>query len=262
MKYKQLTLFDCEKPTVWAFGGGTQTAAIAVLVVEGVLPKPDFIIMADTSREARKTWDYKRDHLDPLLAKVGLKVEVAPHSLASSDIWSSKGTMLMPAYTENGKLSSYCSGYWKRDVNERFLRSRGFGDYYLWLGMSADEKKRAQSKGHGRGENVYPLIDLNLDREACVTIVEKYGLPTPPKSSCYMCPHRSDEQWADLKSNYPDEFEKACQIDEEIREVDIAEGNSGLFLYKGRVPLKMASFDNSSQPPQDQKPCESGFCFV
>jgi hypothetical protein len=35
--------------TVWSYGGGVQTAGIAVLVVEGILPRPDYTLMADTS---------------------------------------------------------------------------------------------------------------------------------------------------------------------------------------------------------------------
>jgi hypothetical protein len=30
----------------------------------------------------------------------------------------------------------------------------------------------------------YPLIDLRLDRAACVQIIRQAGLPVPPKSSC------------------------------------------------------------------------------
>lgn len=33
---------------VWSFGGGVQSAAIAVMVVKGVLPRPDLIVIADT----------------------------------------------------------------------------------------------------------------------------------------------------------------------------------------------------------------------
>ena len=47
--------------TVWSYGGGTQTAAIAVLILQGRLPKPDIAVMADTGREIASTWDYLRN---------------------------------------------------------------------------------------------------------------------------------------------------------------------------------------------------------
>jgi hypothetical protein len=33
---------------VWSYGGGKQSVAIAALIVQGKLPKPDLIVMADT----------------------------------------------------------------------------------------------------------------------------------------------------------------------------------------------------------------------
>ena len=36
---------------VWSFGGGTQSVAIAVLIAQGRLPKPERTIFADTSRK-------------------------------------------------------------------------------------------------------------------------------------------------------------------------------------------------------------------
>jgi len=45
------------KPGVWSYGGGTQSIAIALLVVMVKLPKPDLIVTADTSFEASETWE-------------------------------------------------------------------------------------------------------------------------------------------------------------------------------------------------------------
>ena len=35
-----------ERAIVWSYGGGVQSAAIAVLVVQGKLPRPERIVMA------------------------------------------------------------------------------------------------------------------------------------------------------------------------------------------------------------------------
>lgn len=51
----------------WSCGGGLQSAAIGVLVGEGVLPVPDLAGIADTGRERRTTWEYHRDVMQPLL---------------------------------------------------------------------------------------------------------------------------------------------------------------------------------------------------
>jgi hypothetical protein len=41
---------------VFSSGGGTQSAAIAALIVQGRLPKPDFVVIADTDYECSSTW--------------------------------------------------------------------------------------------------------------------------------------------------------------------------------------------------------------
>jgi hypothetical protein len=58
--------------TVWSYGGGTQTAAIAVLILQGKLPKPDIAVMADTGREIQSTWDYLYTVVQPALDSIGV----------------------------------------------------------------------------------------------------------------------------------------------------------------------------------------------
>ena len=36
---------------IWNYGGGAQSCAIAVLILQGRLPKPDFAVIADTGRK-------------------------------------------------------------------------------------------------------------------------------------------------------------------------------------------------------------------
>lgn len=39
--------------TVWSSGGGTQSSAIAVLILKRLLPRPDRAVIADTGRETQ-----------------------------------------------------------------------------------------------------------------------------------------------------------------------------------------------------------------
>ena len=116
---------------VWSYGGGVQSAAIAVLVLRGELPRPERIVMADTSREASATWVYLDAVVQPALAEAGLRVEIAPHELATKGLLSTDGKPLMPVYTRQrpggrvGQMRNFCSGEWKRDVVRRYVRSLG-----------------------------------------------------------------------------------------------------------------------------------------
>ena len=43
-----LTYTEGDKLNLWSSGGGVQSSAIAVLIAQGKLPKPDIAVMIDT----------------------------------------------------------------------------------------------------------------------------------------------------------------------------------------------------------------------
>src|SRR5437879_3630168 len=127
---------------IWSSGGGTQSTAIAVLILQGKLPKPDYAFIADTGRETQETWDYLEQFVNPALSKIDLTVERL-RPLQMPDIFNSKGTMLIPAFfTENAKASNFCSSYWKRDFIKRIAVERRLVPAVCWLGISTDEMTR------------------------------------------------------------------------------------------------------------------------
>lgn len=234
--------------------------AIAVLVVQGKLPRPERIVMADTGREATLTWDYLRDSVQPLLATIGMQVEIAPHSLSTVDVYpkSGNGKPLIPAFTAEGaKLENYCSVEWKRRVVARWLRGQGYGPQRQvneWLGISTDEVHRAKFP-EGWIEHSYPLLDLRLSRSDCITLVQKAGLPEPPRSSCWMCPFRSDKEWMELRDRKDGDWLKA-----QLFEVEHLLGpGRGLYLHRSAKPLAEVSFRHENQGELFDV-CEEGRC--
>lgn len=99
---------------VLSYGGGRQTVAMCLLVEKGILPRPDYIIAADTGREAASTCEYLSDHIQPRMAALGLQVEIAPHSLATVDLYDASGGPLMPVYTATGKMQHFAATSGKR----------------------------------------------------------------------------------------------------------------------------------------------------
>ena len=206
------------------YGGGRQTAAICALVMQGVLPKPDRIIIADTGRENPTTWDYMRDITGPAMRSIGLEIErIPPRSMY--DVWSVRGdTILIPVWLANGTMSSFCSGTWKRDRMDSYLRETGTREGIRWIGFASDEKKRINrlknSTRTPQWEFRFPLAEMGMTTaEACLA-VRRFGWPEPSISSCWMCPRKKNSEWRVIRDVYPDLFEQACVIDEEIREDD------------------------------------------
>lgn len=245
----------------WSYGGGVQSVAIGVLIHEGVLPRPELSVIADTGRERRTTWEYLRDHMQPFLDPVGVTIQIAPHSLAGKwDLYAADGTPLVPAYDgAEGRLSTFCSGKWKADVVQRWLRQQGVRECVQWIGYSMDELWRAKKDKHHWCRTEYPLIEKWINRAMCYAIIEKAGLPIPKKSRCYGCPHQSDAEWQEVKED-PVDWPKAVAMDEEVRRNDPQ--GKGLYLYSGRVPLALADFTHGTGIVAPARPCETGHCWT
>ena len=253
------TVINDVSPNVLSYGGGVQTVAMAVLVTEGVLPRPDYVIAADTGREVQSTWDFLESHARPLLAHAGLDVQVAPHSLATVDLYGKNGDLLLPVFTATGKMPTFCSVEWKARVVQRHLRSQGVNDAAMWIGFSLEEKKRVKSQSPGPWQRVYPLLDLSLTRDDCEQIITRVGLPIPQKSACFMCPHRRNAEWRAVRDQFPEQWDEAVRLDEELREAD---DQGGVFLHRSLTPLAYADIDAPDRISAPERQCGLGMCFV
>ena len=248
---------------VWSCGGGTQSAAIAALIVSGELPKPTAAAIADTGREASETWRYYEHTLRPALAAVGVDLVRLPHAKwATVDLFGGADgrTVLIPAFTyrdgTRGQTRKYCSNEWKSRPVERYYRSLGLTGADIWIGFSVDEFHRARSRDPDAAWNhSYPLLDRRMSRADCVALVLRMGWPPPPRSSCWMCPYRSDAEWLHLKRTDPDDFEAAIALEREIQAVD-----PDLWLHPSGRPLGSVDFGEAQGDLLDQ--CGSGMCFT
>jgi hypothetical protein len=195
-------------------------------VHQGRLPRPDRIVIADTGYEFKKTWEYAEQSIAPLMAEIGLKIEVAPHSLSKVDLYSTKGDVLIPAYDatkvdEHGnhaKLPTFCSNEWKTRVVRRYIggAEANPGGVVMWLGMSIEELGRVKKSGLDWCKNHWPLIlDIPKTRGECRDLIIASGLPLPIKSRCKMCPHQGDDEWIEVQQE-PQEWKEAIEVDERI----------------------------------------------
>lgn len=249
---------------VWSCGGGTQSGAIAVLIGCGRLPTPDICFMTDTGREKSGTWLFVDGFIRPQLEKVGARLRI----IKSEDFGGGKLfggesgiTPLMPGFTTQGggvgKLSAYCSGAWKTDIGERFMRSLGIESARNWIGISIDEMRRVRKQHRPWLELWYPLIfGVPLRRHQCVELIRSVGWSgNIPHSACYMCPNMGDVEWIDLKMNWPEDFAAACAVEAEVRAVD-----PHWFCHPSCVPLSEVDFYAQTTMFADRG-CTTG-CFT
>lgn len=109
------------------------------------------------------------------------------------------------------------------------------------IGISTDEVIRMKPAKVPYAANCYPLIDAGMSRDDCITFIREVGLPVPHKSSCLFCPYHSDAYWEFLRVDQPEEFQKAVEFDEYIR--NRLPGVRGeVYLHGSLKPLKMLPF--------------------
>lgn len=243
----------------WSNGGGTQSAAIAALIIQGRLPKPDIALIVDTEREKASTWRYLDEIIRPNLQSVGVYVERVPKSrYATVDLYGGEDddSILIPAFTtqngEVGKLPTFCSVEWKQRVVQRYLRELGVNEAQLWIGISRDEMRRIRTPRHKWLQERYVLLfDVPMYRSECLHLVMNVmGWPEPPRSACWMCPNMNDEEWRQMDR---EDFQKAVNFEREIRQKD-----AFVFLHELGKPLDQVDFTNH----QPKLGCDSGYCFI
>lgn len=247
---------------VWASGGGVQSAAIAALIVTGEL-RPDLAVIVDTGREQSTTWEYMDRVIVPALATVDVRLNrVHKREFERRDLYAGKAadTLLIPAFTNQsggiGKLSAYCSAYWKREVVKRWSNAQGVSAVDQWLGISVDEMRRVQTDRRGKWATRYPLIERRMNRGDCIALVLRMGWPLPPRSSCWMCPNHTQEEWRDIRDNKPADWRRAVLFDKYIRLRD-----ANAYVHSDCVPLDQANLDDSNGVLFGHS-CSSGECFV
>lgn len=244
---------------VWSCGGGTQSAAIAALICDGKLPKPDHALMVDTEREKSSTWRYVYGTIQPRLKAAGVDLVVIPKSdYATVDLYAKNGDLLLPVFNgTTGKLPGYCSNEWKRRVMDRWLRDHGMkaANAVYWIGYSLGELQRVRA-----GKYRYPLIyEHPMRRSDCRACLASLGWELPPAggSACWMCPNMSDREWTELRDHDPADFQKACDLDEEIRQRD-----ANAYLHSSGRPLRDMASVLTDDRQQTLPGCDSGLCFV
>jgi len=259
---------------VWCCGGGRQSCAIAVAIIQGKLPKPDLAVMADTGRERFTTIPYLSKYVIPGLEAVGVKLEIVKASewgYYGERYVDGSGDLMLPVYTlENGiagKNMPDCSGAWKRDtINHWLSKTHGItrSQFCKWIGFSRSPKelirasRMQKSVKEGGKKSRFPLIELGLNTYECLQLVKAHGWPEPKVSACWMCPNLKDSERIELSD---EEKRLAIEFDREVRAQF-----PGSFLHGECHPLEEIELSRSNDLFTDTNlkadGCETGGCFV
>lgn len=198
-------------------GGGTQSTAIVLMCIKGVLPKPDVVIFADTGSEMPST--YKTiETLSELCKETG--IEFVTVTMGDYD---KKYSVLYEDYIEQEILptigNSSCTVNYKIRPIRKYLREhqdetgpKPWSE--MWIGITNDEKRRARESDVAWVVNKFPLIELDMSREDCISwIEENYPELKVEKSGCFHCHFNTSNHWVNLKKNYSHLFDIAKEME-------------------------------------------------
>lgn len=210
-------------PIVIAYGGGTNSTAMLIGLVERKMPV-DLILFADTGGERPGTYAYTKLFSDWLVERGYPEIRTVHYTDKDGERVTLEGRSLQ---TERLPSLAYgfkkCSLRFKRGPQDKFVNNWEpakecwkRGDQVIkYLGFDADEAHRMQgSRDDNKYRYLYPLVDWIWGREECVEAIEQADLPQPGKSSCFFCPAMRKREILQLKACHPDLLDRALKIEE------------------------------------------------
>lgn len=265
MKYRILNL-----------GAGVQSTTIALMMLEGIIPKCDVAIFADTQEEPASVMR----HLEWLTAKCApaFRIETRTAGKLGDDLIHGRNGRCasIPAFTilpehrdgegnirepSVGMTGRQCTQDYKLAVINRFIRSEVLGlqprqrmpkDAHVTqiIGLSADEPKRvlntrAAFAGKSQWTPEFPLWDRFLTRQDCLVWLESRVPHRVPRSACVFCPYRHNDEWVALKLHDPEGWARAVEIDNALRAPGTmanAQMDRPMFIHRSCVPLEQVNF--------------------
>jgi hypothetical protein len=214
-----------------SYGGGTDSTALLIEMVNRGEPAPHAILFADTGGEHPHTYaflaifsDWLEAHGYPritIIKKGGRDITLEQDCLEKNTL---------PAVAFGWKT---CSQRFKVQPQEKWMNN-DVACQAQWIvgrrvtniiGMEYGEERRVRPNDEKYIKR-YPLIEWKIDREACIEIIKAAGLPLPGKSSCFFCPNMKKPEIEALGKLYPDLLQRA--LDMEARALPHLETVKGL----------------------------------
>jgi hypothetical protein len=285
---------------VLSFGAGVQSTTLLLMSLEGILPRLDHVIFADTQWEPAAVYKHL-DWCHSYAERHGITIDVRTAGNLRQDLlefWGQRRSAdgkrhsSIPAFIKNidgsrGIVRRQCTGTYKIDVIERYVRQEVLGlakrqrwplshEITQWLGISTDEMTRMKVSLRPATRYWHPLIEAEpllhlhnghlfrngFSRDDCLKWIAAHGFPTPPRSACIGCPFRRKEEWQALTA---EEFADACEVDTLIRSNERQRRSDGLvgepYLHSSLGPLSEADLGRDQEWAGFENEC-AGVCGV
>lgn len=198
-----------------SYGGGRNSTAMTIWMLQRGM-QIDHIVFCDTGAELPETLEYVNT-FGHWLKQYGLHIEIIGRKEGLFD------------YCTRLKIIPFRQFRWCTDK----FKVQPFGKFCAdrlpvtaYIGFDAGEEGRvlnSETPIKGRKckyekvpyEKRYPLFQNGIDLAGCLDIIQKAGLPEPPKSGCFFCPFMSPKQYQHMKNERPELFKKAMELEQQ-----------------------------------------------
>jgi len=267
---------------VISYGGGVQSTALVVLAAQGKLGPVDAALFSNVGDDSEHpaTLEYVRNVAIPWAAERGLKVLELKRTMrdgTTRTLWDeitregSRSIKIPVRMSEtNAPGNRSCTYDYKVAVVAKWLKQHGATKDEpadVMIGISTDEFHRANNKKTLPHEKpIYPLLDLGLDRTACMQLIKDAGLPVPPKSSCFFCPFHRLQTWREMRRDEPELFWKSVELERHINTVRASLDRAPCYLTDKRMPLDEAAQEAGptlfDEDTFNEGKCDEGYCWT
>lgn len=269
---------------ILSLGAGVQSSTLALMAAKGlVTPMPQCAIFADTQAEPPSVYRW----LDWLEKQLPFPVHRVTAGSLTERITTTRVNRktderyysnMIPAFMLNpdgtkGIVGRSCTSDFK--IAPIMKKARQLGaikrgqktvGVVQWIGISLDEVSRMKDSRDPWTESRWPLIEMRMNRHDCFRWMEANGYPAPPRSACSYCPFHSDAEWRRLKTQEPEEFAKAVEVERLLQAAMATPGKmvGTAYLHNSLLPLDQVDFSTEEEHGQInmfQNECE-GMCGV
>lgn len=253
-----------------SLGAGVQSSTMALMAAKGeITPMPKCAIFADTQAEPKSvyTWlDWLEKQLPFPVYRVSKgSLEADSLKIKTGKNGSAYTKTILPWFTLNKRgepgmvFKRECTTDYKINEIRRkakelagVVRGQKHVSVIQWIGISADEALRMKDSRDAWCQMRWPLIELDMHRRHCFEWMERSGYPKPPRSACVFFPFHHDKEWRRLKTEEPEEFQRAVVFERESQRVKSVTNNfrATPFLHSSRKPLDTVDFSSEEDRGQ------------
>lgn len=149
---------------------------------------------------------------------------------------------------KKGKMPRVCTMDYKIEIIQKYIKREVLGykpfqrilesdlkAHRIHIGFSFEERSRCKPNPHPMFENVFLLVDLELERKHNYAYIRDiWGLETKA-SACLICPFHTNYFFENLKKERPSEYQAVIQFDKMLEERQpMSKIKSQLFISKSR----------------------------